>query len=87
MSTYCNEEINPQLADNIANTIRFLSADGVQAASSGHPGTPMGCSDIATVLMTRFLRIDPADPTFLEAFPSRARAQECRILANAAAGD
>ncbi len=50
--------------ETIANTIRFLSADGVQKAKSGHPGMPMGCSDIATVLLTRVLRIDPNDPTW-----------------------
>ncbi len=49
------------LAQKIANTIRFLSADGVQAAKSGHPGLPMGCADIATVLLTRFMKIDPSD--------------------------
>ncbi|NLF32379.1 MAG: transketolase [Planctomycetes bacterium] len=53
---------SPELAGKIANTIRFLSADGVQAAKSGHPGMPMGCADIATVLWTRFVRLDPADP-------------------------
>ncbi len=56
---------SPELAGTIANTIRFLSADGVQAANSGHPGMPMGCADIATVLWTRFVRLDPADPMWL----------------------
>ena len=36
--------------------------DAVQAANSGHPGMPMGAADIATVLFTRYLRFDPADP-------------------------
>ena len=54
-----------ELMDKIANTIRFLSADGVQAAKSGHPGMPMGCADIATVLWTQFLRIDPSDPAWM----------------------
>lgn len=53
------------LAQKIANTLRFLSADGVQAADSGHPGMPMGCADVATVLLTRFLRIDPQDPKWM----------------------
>ncbi len=52
------------LMDKIANTIRFLSAEGIQAAKSGHPGLPMGCADIATVLWTQFLRVDPDDPTW-----------------------
>jgi len=51
-------------AQTLANTIRFLSADGVQAANSGHPGMPMGCADIAAVLISRFMRIDPTDTTW-----------------------
>jgi transketolase len=38
--------------------------DAVQQANSGHPGMPMGMADVATVLWTRFLRFDPADPTW-----------------------
>src|SRR3954469_19057573 len=45
----------------MANAIRFLSADAVQKANSGHPGMPMGLADVATVLFTRFLKFDPAD--------------------------
>ena len=48
--------------DSMANAIRFLSADAVEKANSGHPGLPMGAADIATVLFTRFLKYDPADP-------------------------
>ncbi len=48
----------------IANTIRGLSMDAVQAANSGHPGMPLGMADVATVLWTRFLRYDPTDPTW-----------------------
>ncbi|MGH7264398.1 MAG: transketolase, partial [Candidatus Rokuibacteriota bacterium] len=44
------------------NTIRFLSADAVQKARSGHPGLPMGAAPMAYVLWTRFLRHNPADP-------------------------
>jgi len=44
------------------NTIRFLAVDGVEAANSGHPGTPMGMADIAFVLWTEFLRHDPKKP-------------------------
>ena len=44
------------------NTIRMLSADGVEAAHSGHPGLPMGCASVAYVLWTRFLKHDPARP-------------------------
>jgi transketolase len=51
------------------NTIRFLAADAVQQAKSGHPGLPMGAASLAYVLWTRFLRHDPADP----AWPDRDR--------------
>ncbi|MCS3650216.1 transketolase [Salinibacter ruber] len=44
------------------NTIRFLSADAVQRAESGHPGTPMGLAPVAYVLWTRHLRHNPQDP-------------------------
>jgi len=46
----------------MANAIRFLSIDAVQAANSGHPGMPMGAADIATVLFTRFMDFDAKDP-------------------------
>ncbi len=46
----------------MANAIRALAMDAVQAAKSGHPGLPMGAADIATVLFTRHLKFDPADP-------------------------
>ncbi|MBT3337907.1 MAG: transketolase [Anaerolineae bacterium] len=45
-----------------ANTIRLLAADAVQEANSGHPGLPLGTADIATVLWTRFLKHNPANP-------------------------
>jgi len=46
----------------MANAIRFLSADAVQKANSGHPGMPMGMADVATVLFSRFLKFDPKAP-------------------------
>src|SRR5215472_3226379 len=46
----------------LANAIRALSMDAVETAKSGHPGLPMGMADIATVLFSRFLKFDPADP-------------------------
>src|SRR5215211_6132877 len=50
--------------DRMANAIRVLAMDAVEQAKSGHPGLPMGAADIATVLFTRFLKIDPSDPTW-----------------------
>ncbi|HEY8267143.1 MAG TPA: transketolase [Xanthobacteraceae bacterium] len=58
-----------QTHDRMANAIRALAMDAVEAAKSGHPGLPMGAADIATVLFTRFLKFDPADP----AWPDRDR--------------
>ncbi len=46
----------------LANAIRALSMDAVQAANSGHPGMPMGMADVATVLFTQFLKFDPQAP-------------------------
>ncbi len=46
----------------LANAIRALAMDAVEAAKSGHPGMPMGMADAATVLFSRFLKFDPADP-------------------------
>ena len=46
----------------VANTIRCLSIDGVQAANSGHPGLPMGMADVAAVLWLKHLKHSPANP-------------------------
>jgi transketolase len=47
---------------DLANAIRALAMDAVQAANSGHPGLPMGMADVATVLFGRFLKFDAAAP-------------------------
>ncbi|MGB8276764.1 MAG: transketolase [Methylovirgula sp.] len=47
---------------DMANAIRALAMDAVEKANSGHPGMPMGMADVATVLFSRFLKFDPADP-------------------------
>jgi transketolase len=46
----------------LADAIRALAIDAVEAARSGHPGMPMGMADVAAVLWTRFLKYDAADP-------------------------
>ncbi|HEV2561321.1 MAG TPA: transketolase [Rhizomicrobium sp.] len=46
----------------LANAIRALAMDAVQAANSGHPGMPMGMADVATVLFSKFLKFDPQNP-------------------------
>jgi transketolase len=50
----------------MADAIRALSMDAVQAANSGHPGMPMGMADVATVLFAKFLRFDPARPDWAD---------------------
>ncbi len=52
------------MASQLANAIRFLSADAVQQANSGHPGAPMGMADMAEVLWRGFLKHNPANPKF-----------------------
>jgi transketolase len=63
-----NEKVvkNDELA---INTIRTLAMDAVQAANSGHPGTPMALAPVAYCLWQRFLRFDPQDPIW----PNRDR--------------
>ncbi|MBT5241547.1 MAG: transketolase [Rhodospirillaceae bacterium] len=57
-----NESSPPVTHAEMANAIRFLSADAVQKANSGHPGMPMGMADVATVLFSQFMKFDVADP-------------------------
>ena len=49
---------------DLANAVRVLAMDAVEQAKSGHPGLPMGAADMATVLFTKFLKYDAADPTW-----------------------
>ena len=60
---------NQDIATLCINTIRTLSIDAVQAASSGHPGAPMALAPLAYVLWNRVMRFDPADPIW----PNRDR--------------
>ena len=53
---------NSAQANDMANAIRSLSMDAVEKANSGHPGLPMGCADIATVLFTKVMKFDPKAP-------------------------
>jgi transketolase len=55
--------------NELANAIRFLAMDAVEAAKSGHPGMPMGMADVATVLFQQFMKFDPLNP----AWPDRDR--------------
>jgi len=52
---------NTAQQNEMANAIRSLAMDAVEKANSGHPGLPMGCADIATVLFTKVMKYDPAD--------------------------
>ncbi len=52
---------NTAQQNDLANAIRALAMDAVEKANSGHPGLPMGCADIATVLFTKIMKFDPAD--------------------------
>ena len=51
------------------NTIRCLAMDAVEAATCGHPGTPIAMAPVASTLYQRFLRYDPVDPNW----PNRDR--------------
>ncbi|KUO51401.1 MAG: transketolase [Sphingomonadales bacterium BRH_c42] len=58
--------IDPARLRPMANAIRALSMDAVQAANSGHPGMPMGMADVATVLWSKYLKFDPAAPKWAD---------------------
>ncbi|RDC62836.1 transketolase [Adhaeribacter pallidiroseus] len=62
MANQNSTETLTQLDELSINTIRFLSADMVQKANSGHPGLPLGAAPMAYVLWSRFLRFNPKDP-------------------------
>ena len=64
MSTSAASTRSPELSRKMADAIRFLAVDAVQAAKSGHPGMPMGMADVATVLFSDFIKVNPADPSW-----------------------
>jgi transketolase len=55
--------------EKAVHTVQFLSADGVEKANSGHPGTPMALAGITVDIFTRYLRYDPSEPLW----PNRDR--------------
>jgi transketolase len=59
----------PPSGREMANALRFLSVDAIEAARSGHPGMPLGMADVATVLVCRHMRFSPHDPRW----PARDR--------------
>ena len=56
----------PMTERHMANAIRALTMDAVQAANSGHPGMPMGMADVATTLFTKFLKYDASAPDWVD---------------------
>ncbi len=50
----------------MANAIRFLSADAIEKSNSGHPGMPLGMADVATVLFTKFMKLDASQPHWFD---------------------
>ena len=69
LESFLGPSMNTDLRLDAANTLRFLAADAVQQANSGHPGAPMGQADIALTLWDEVLRFDAQDP----AWPGRDR--------------
>src|SRR5918996_852834 len=61
-----SDTADPELTWRSINAIRVLAMDAVEAAQSGHPGTPMALAPAAYVLWTRFLRHNPADPQWAD---------------------
>ena len=58
--------LDPSRLAPMANAIRALSMDAVQAANSGHPGMPMGMADVASVLWSKYLKFDPSAPDWAD---------------------
>ena len=50
----------------MANAIRFLSADAIEKSQSGHPGMPLGMADVATVLFSKFIKLNPKTPRWFD---------------------
>ena len=65
MDIEARREADPQHW-KLASAIRVLAMDAVEAASSGHPGMPMGMADVATVLFRKHLTFDASDPHWFD---------------------
>ena len=50
----------------MANSIRFLAADAIEKSKSGHPGMPLGMADVAAVLFSKYIRLDPMHPRWFD---------------------
>ena len=50
----------------MANAIRFLSADAIEKSKSGHPGMPLGMADVAAVLFSKFIKLNPEAPRWFD---------------------
>ena len=50
----------------MVNAIRFLSADAIEKSKSGHPGMPLGMADVAAVLFSKFIKVNPAEPRWFD---------------------
>ena len=57
---------NNKQMEQMANAIRFLSADAIEKSKSGHPGMPLGMADVATVLFSRFIKLNPEAPHWFD---------------------
>lgn len=55
-----------QKEKQMANAIRFLSAEMIEKAKSGHPGMPLGIADVATVLFSKYIKINPQNPKWFD---------------------
>lgn len=55
-----------QKEKQMANAIRFLSAEMIEKAKSGHPGMPLGIADVATVLFSKYIKVNPQNPKWFD---------------------
>ncbi len=58
--------IDTKRLKDMSNAIRFLSVDAINKANSGHPGMPLGMADVATVLFSKYIKLNPKDPKWFD---------------------